>query len=80
MSVDLREQVLLASVELIGEAGLGGLSMREVARRAGVSHQAPYHYFGDKAAIVAALVVRGFGMLAERWEEAAAGAGEVTER
>ncbi|MFN9458974.1 MAG: TetR/AcrR family transcriptional regulator, partial [Acidobacteriota bacterium] len=80
MSVDLREQVLLASVELIGEAGLGGLSMREVARRAGVSHQAPYHYFGDKAAIVAALVGRGFGMLAERLEEAAAGAGEVTER
>lgn len=65
---DLKEQVLDASVQLIAEAGLGGLSMREVARRAGVSHQAPYHYFQDKASIVAALVERGFRALAERME------------
>ena len=71
MADDLKERVLEASVELIAEAGLAGLSMREVARRAGVSHQAPYHYFEDKAAIVAALVERGFTRLAERLEEAA---------
>ena len=66
--MDLREQVIEASVQLIAEEGLAGLSMREVARRAGVSHQAPYHYFSDKAAIVAALVERGFTRLAEAME------------
>lgn len=70
MTADLKERVLDASVQLIREAGLGGLSMREVARRAGVSHQAPYHHFTDKAAIVAALVERGFTLLAERMEAA----------
>ncbi len=80
MSVDLRMRVLEASAELIAEAGLGGLSMREVARRAGVSHQAPYHHFADKAAIVAALVGRGFAMLGDRLEEAAAGLGGIRAR
>jgi AcrR family transcriptional regulator len=77
MADDLRERVLEASVQLLAEQGLTGLSMREVARRAGVSHQAPYHYFEDKAAIVAALVERGFTRLAERME-AALGEGAPT--
>ena len=67
---DLREQVLSASLALIEEEGLGALSLREVARRAGVSHQAPYHHFGHKEAIVAELVARGFTRLAERLEAA----------
>jgi AcrR family transcriptional regulator len=71
MSSDtLRDRVLDASVQLVSESGLAGLSMREVARRAGVSHQAPYHYFADKASIMAALVERGFAMLADRLEAA----------
>jgi AcrR family transcriptional regulator len=40
--------------------------MREVARRAGVTHQAPYHYFPDKESIVAELVTEGFEELARR--------------
>lgn len=80
MAADLRAQVLDASVQLIAEAGLAGLSMREVARRAGVSHQAPYHHFHDKESIVAALVERGFGKLADRMEAAAAGKGTVAQR
>ena len=67
---DLRERVLNASVELIEEAGLGALSMREVARRAGVSHQAPYHHFADREAILAAVAERGFEMLALRLDQA----------
>lgn len=70
MTTDLKAQVLQASVQLIAEQGLAGLSIREVARRAGVSHQAPYHYFDDKAAIVAALVECGFTLLADRMEAA----------
>lgn len=72
MTRDLRTHVLEASVELIAEVGLGQLSMREVARRAGVSHQAPYHYFADKESIVAALVEQGFTRLATRLEAAEA--------
>ena len=60
---DLRQKVLDASLSLIEEGGLGRLSMREVARKAGVSHQAPYHYFGDREAILAGIATEGFGML-----------------
>lgn len=80
MAADLKTQVLEASVQLIAEQGLSGLSMREVARRAGVSHQAPYHYFDDKESIVAALVARGFTQLADRMEATARAKGSITQR
>jgi AcrR family transcriptional regulator len=59
----LRRLVLRASLALIGEGGLDRLSMREVARKAGVSHQAPYHHFGDRESILAALAAEGFAEL-----------------
>ena len=57
---DVRAGILEASLALMNEGGLGALSMREVARRAGVSHQAPYHYFTDREAILAELAGDGF--------------------
>lgn len=42
------------------------MSLREVARRAGCTHQAPYHYFEDRETILATLVVDGFDELARR--------------
>jgi AcrR family transcriptional regulator len=57
---NLRRALLEASLALIEAEGLEGFSMREVARRAGVSHQAPYHYFADREAILAAIVAEGF--------------------
>jgi AcrR family transcriptional regulator len=60
MSADLRRVVLDASLDLIQEEGLAALSMREVARRAGVSHQAPYHHFRDREGILAAIAMDGF--------------------
>jgi AcrR family transcriptional regulator len=60
-----RERIIQASLELIAEQGLGTLSMREVARRAGVSHQAPYYYFADREAILGAIAEQGFRMLRE---------------
>jgi AcrR family transcriptional regulator len=58
--MDRRERVLKAAVELMNKEGLAALSMREVARRAGVSHQAPYHYFENREAILAAIAEEGF--------------------
>jgi AcrR family transcriptional regulator len=66
----LRDRILAASVALVQESGIGALSMREVARRAGVSHQAPYHHFADKEAILAALAEAGFRRLADALEAA----------
>jgi AcrR family transcriptional regulator len=60
---DVRAGILNASLALMNEGGLGSLSMREVARRAGVSHQAPYHYFADREAILAELAGEGFDQL-----------------
>ena len=63
---DLRSELLRTSRELLDEAGPSALSMREVARRAGCTHQAPYHYFANREAILAALVHEGFDELADR--------------
>jgi AcrR family transcriptional regulator len=66
---ELRERILRASVELIEEEGLAHLSMREVARRAGVTHQAPYHHFTDREAILGEIAELGFRMLGQRIEQ-----------
>jgi AcrR family transcriptional regulator len=60
---DVRASILSASLDLMNQGGLAALSMREVARRAGVSHQAPYHYFADRESILAELVRDGFDKL-----------------
>jgi AcrR family transcriptional regulator len=65
-SRDLRSLLLKTSRELVDEAGPGALSMREVARRAGCTHQAPYHYFRDRESILASVVAEGFDELAQR--------------
>lgn len=50
--------------EIIAERGLGEVSLREVARRAQVSHGAPAHHFGNKAGLVTAFAAQGFEQLA----------------
>lgn len=67
-SAGLRQRILDASVSLIEKEGLVALSLREVARRAGVSHQAPYHHFPDREAILAAIAEEGFTELKARIE------------
>jgi AcrR family transcriptional regulator len=61
-----RGSILAAAVSSIEEGGLADLSMREVARRAGVSHQLPYHYFIDREGILAAIAQAGFMILGAR--------------
>ncbi|MRH91380.1 TetR family transcriptional regulator [Nocardia sp. SYP-A9097] len=60
---DLREELLRASLRLIETEGLTAVSLRRVAREAGVSPGAPYHHFTDRAALLAALSARGFEQL-----------------
>ena len=61
---DLRETLLTACLRLIETEGIGTVSLRRVAREAGVSPGAPYHHFADRAALLGALAGRGFALLA----------------
>src|SRR5215469_10150154 len=60
---DLRQALLDAAVATLDEVGADRLSLREVARRAGVSHAAPAHHFSDKAGLLTAIATEGFGRL-----------------
>ena len=66
---DVRRLVLDAAIAIIETDGADSLSMREVARQAGVSHQAPYHYFGDRSGIFAAISEEGFTGLAQAFRD-----------
>ena len=72
---ELRRKILDASVALVEEQGVRAVSFREVARRAGVSHQAPYHHFGNHRGILRAIAQEGFGELARAMQDAAVEAG-----
>ena len=68
----LRPALLAAALAAIGDAGPTALSMRDVARRAGVSHAASAHHFGDKAGLLTALAAQGYQLLAGELEAAQA--------
>ncbi|MEM8609373.1 MAG: TetR/AcrR family transcriptional regulator [Myxococcota bacterium] len=76
MSGGLRQKILDASVALVEEQGVRAVSFREVARRAGVSHQAPYHHFGNYRGILRAIAQEGFAGLGRAMNEAADQAGD----
>lgn len=77
---DLRAAVLDAAAEMLREQGVDGVSLRECARRVGVSHAAPYRHFPTKEDLVAALAVQGFGWLREWGDEAMEGLVDPRER
>jgi AcrR family transcriptional regulator len=58
-----REALIEAAVALLVKDGAAGLSLRQVAERAGLSRQAPYNHFADKEALMAELVRDGFERL-----------------
>jgi AcrR family transcriptional regulator len=62
---DLRRALLAAAVEAIEQDGPAALSLRSLARRAGVSHAAPAHHFGDKAGLLTVLAAEGYDLLAD---------------
>ncbi len=57
---DLHDALLKAAENVLERDGLGGLTLRAVAREAGVSHAAPTHHFGDLTGLVSELAVIGF--------------------
>ena len=57
---DLRAALLAAGEAELAERGIEGFSLRSVAKRAGVSHAAPAHHFGDVGGLLTALATEGF--------------------
>ena len=67
----LRQVLLETAIQLIGEVGPSGFTLREVARRAGVSHNAPYRHFADGEELLAGVAVEGFQELTQAMTRAA---------
>jgi AcrR family transcriptional regulator len=65
MAQTLRDRVIKAAVRYIADSGPDGLSFRQIASDAGVSHQAPYHHFGDRSAIFTEIAREGFQKFTE---------------
>ena len=63
---DLRQRLLRVARELLDAAGVDAVTIREVARRTGVSHGAPRRYFPTRAALLASLAQDGLDDLARR--------------
>ena len=62
---DLRETLLGSAAEQIAAEGVDSISLRALAQRAGVSHAAPAHHFGNRQGLLTALAIRGYHLLAE---------------
>ncbi|MGH3586713.1 MAG: TetR/AcrR family transcriptional regulator [Pseudonocardia sp.] len=62
---DLRRALLDTALEAVAEHGPAAVSLRDVARRAGVSHAAPTHHFRDKTGLLTALSAEGWSLLAD---------------
>jgi AcrR family transcriptional regulator len=60
---DLRAVILAEAARLVAERGADGISLRELARSAGVSHAAPAHHFTDRRGLFTALATEGFQLL-----------------
>ncbi|MCK6576731.1 MAG: TetR/AcrR family transcriptional regulator [Anaerolineae bacterium] len=60
---DLKNALIQAGIEILSKEGVQALSLRSVARRAGVSHAAPYAHFADKEALIAAIAAEGYRKL-----------------
>jgi len=70
---DLRRAIVKAALEILRETQSLEFSLRELARRAGVSHNAPYKHFADKRELLAAVSAAGFAMLTKRMAHKTAG-------
>ena len=77
---DLRRAIVKAALEILRETQSLEFSLRELARRAGVSHNAPYKHFADKRELLAAVSAAGFEMLTKRMASEMAGLSDPREQ
>ncbi len=77
---DLRQALIAAALELVAESSPDEVTLRAVARRAGVSAAAPYHHFSDKDALLAAVARDGFDALAHTQLMVLDGAGSAPDQ
>ncbi|MEM8621524.1 MAG: TetR/AcrR family transcriptional regulator [Actinomycetota bacterium] len=77
---DLPDTLRAATAELVAERGPTGFSLREVARRAGVSHAAPAHHFGDARGLLTSVAAEGFTTLAANFDIAVEGLDDPVDR
>jgi AcrR family transcriptional regulator len=66
----LKSRIIDESIKILGTRGIDGLSLREVAKKLKVTHQAPYHYFPDKSSLLIELKKTGFKHLNEFMQKA----------
>ena len=66
---DLRNKLIRVGLEILTQEGAAALSLRKTARRAGVSHAAPYRHFADKDALIIAIAEDGFQRLSQKMAE-----------
>jgi AcrR family transcriptional regulator len=72
---DVKRALVEAALELVRRGGPSRFSLREAARRVGVSQTAPYRHFKDKEALLASVAEEGFRALGDRFDEATRAAG-----
>jgi AcrR family transcriptional regulator len=77
---NLRQALIDGALGILGKEGAGAITLREVARRAGVTHAAPYRHFDGKEALLAAVAEEGFLQLKSDMEAVAQGAGDALDR
>jgi AcrR family transcriptional regulator len=77
---DLKRALTEAALQLVQEKGPQGFTLREVARRAGVSAAAPYRHFADKAHLLAIAAAQGFVQLHETLDTTAATTADLSEQ
>ncbi len=77
---DARTRLIQAATELVAQEGVGAASLREIARRAGVSHGAPRRYFPTHLSLLSAIARQGFEQLAARAADVLAARSEDTPR
>src|SRR5690242_560661 len=76
---DLRTRLVGVGVDLVSREGVGALTLREIARRAGVSHGAPRRYFPTHLELLSAIAHRGFTDLGVRVTASGSGDGASTD-
>lgn len=76
---DLRNTLLLLATERIAQDGVEAISVRALARDAGVAHRAAYQHFADKEALIAAAITSGYERLHKRLQRALKGAADYEE-